>query len=327
MDVLGMPLDPGINIAIQQACSFLTFLVVPGVLLDSTQWYLILIAVLYLGFHPRRGLGLAVLVGVTGGLNEALKLAWHLPRPYWISPDVKIFTSHPSFGFPSGAAMYGAAMYGYIAAAVRRRWVLVVCALLLITTTVVRVMGGIHFVQDAAGGLIFGFLLLLVFLLAEPRVEAYAAGLSRPARWAGILLLTALPIIFVIPPYLALSGWELPASWAATAFQQTGQAIDPVAIRYAWGVADITLGSLTGYEILRSRGGWVPPEGLWQKGAVILTGTGSTLALWWIITTTREACHIPEPIESALTVVSMAVVVFWLICCVPLMARRAGFAG
>ncbi len=321
-----MPLDPAINIAAQHISPTLTLLAVPGVLLDSTQWYLLLIAVLYLGFHPRHGVRLAVLVGVTGGLNEALKLAWHLPRPYWISLDVKIFTSHPSFGFPSGAAMYGAAMYGYIAAVVRRWWVVVVCALLLVTTCLVRIVGGIHFVQDVAGGLIFGFLLLVLFLFAEPRVAAYADGLSRPGRWIGILLLAALPIILVIPPYLALAGWELPASWAATAFQQTGYAIDPVAIRYAWGVAGIILGSLAGYEVLLSRGGWEPPEGLWQKGAVILAGTGSTLAVWWIITTAREACNFPDPIDSALTVVSMAVVLFWLTCCVPLVARRAGFA-
>ncbi|MCK9581279.1 MAG: phosphatase PAP2 family protein [Methanoregula sp.] len=325
MDVLGMALDPGINIAVQQISPTLTLLAVPGVLLDSTPWYLLLIAVLYLGFHPLHGVRLAVLFGITGGLNEAFKLAWHLPRPYWISTDVRIFTSHPSFGFPSGAAMYGAAMYGYIAAVVRRRWVVAVCALLLVTTCVVRIIGSIHFVQDVAGGLIFGFLLLLVFLFAEPRVAAYAAGLSWPARWTGILLLAALPIILVIPPYLALAGWELPASWAATAFQQTGQAIDPAAIRYAWGVAGIILGSLTGYEVLQSRGGWEPPEGLWQKGAVILAGTGSTLAVWWIITTAREACNVPDPLEHALTVVSMAVVLFWLTCCVPMIARRAGF--
>lgn len=326
MDVLGMPLDPGINIAVQQISPTLTLLAVPGVLLDSTQWYLLLIAVLYLGLHPRHGVRLAVLLGITGGLNEALKLAWHLPRPYWISTDVKIFTSHPSFGFPSGAAMYGAALYGYIAAAVRRRWVVAVCAILLVTTSMVRIIGGIHFVQDVAGGLLFGFLLLLLFLFAEPRVTACAAGLSRPARWTGILLLAALPVILVIPPYLALAGWELPASWAATALQQTGQAINPAAIRYAWGVAGITLGSLAGYEVLMSRSGWEPPEGLWQKCAVILAGTGSTLAVWWIITTTREACNFPDPIDSALTVVSMAVVLFWLTCCVPMVARRYGFA-
>jgi membrane-associated phospholipid phosphatase len=321
-----MPLDPAVNIAVQQISPTLTVLAVPGVLLDSTQWYLLLIAVLYLGFHPRHGARLAVLVGITGGLNEALKLAWHLPRPYWVSLDVKIFTSHGSFGFPSGAAMYGAAMYGYIATVVRRWWVGVVCALLLVTTCTVRIVGGIHFVQDVAGGLLFGFLLLVVFLLAEPHVTAYAAGLSQPARLAGILLLAALPILLVIPPYLALGGWELPASWAATALQQTGDPINPVAIRYAWGAAGITLGALAGYEALLSRGGWEPPEGLWQKGTVILAGTVSTLAVWWIITTTREACGFADPLDSVLTIFSMAAVLFWLTCCVPLAARWSGYS-
>jgi multisubunit Na+/H+ antiporter MnhC subunit len=60
---------------------------------------------------------------------------------------------------------------------------------------------------------------------------------------------------------------------------------------------------------------------------VILAGTGSTLAVWWIITTTREAGNFSDPLEHALTVVSMAVVLFWLTCCVPMVARRYGFAG
>ena len=203
-------IDPGINIAVQHLSPALTIFVIPGEFLDSTPWYLLIISVLCLGFHPRYGVRLAVLIGVTAGLNEALKLAWHLPRPYWISPDVKAFANHPSFGFPSGAAMYGAAAYGYIAAVVRRRRVVAACALLLVSTCFVRVIAGVHFVPDIFGGLLFGFLLLLLFFRAEPWITRYAGTLSRPGRCIWILILSAIPIVLVMPAYNALAGWELP---------------------------------------------------------------------------------------------------------------------
>ena len=325
MDVFGMVLDPGVNIAAQHISPALTLAAVPGELLDSMPWYLLLISVLYLGYHPRHGVRLAVLIGITSGLNEALKLAWHLPRPYWISPEVKAFTSHPSFGFPSGAAMYGAAAYGYIAAAVQDRRAIAVCALLLAATCLVRIFVGAHFVADIIGGLLSGFLLLLVFLWAEPRMERYAGNLSRSGRCAGIIVLAAIPPVLTIPAYTALANWQLPAAWAATALGQTGAAIDPVAIRYAWGAAGVILGSLAGYEGLLAQGGWEPPAALRRRAPVVLAGTGSVLAAWAVAATIPAGSGLPDPVPQVLSVIFPAAVLFWLTCCVPLIARRAGY--
>jgi membrane-associated phospholipid phosphatase len=326
MDAIGLLLDPGITIAVQNFSPALTRFVSPGDFLDSTPWYLLIISVIYLGLHPRYGIRLAVLFGITAGLNEALKLAWHLPRPYWISPEVKVFANHPSFGFPSGGAMYGAVIYGYIAAAVRRWWAILLCALLLVAACVSRVFVGAHFVPDIFGGLLFGFLLLLVFFLAGPRIETYAATLSRPGRCIGIIILAAVPLILVIPAYLSLAGWQLPASWVELAFRQTGLEINPVSIQFAWGATGIILGSLTGYEVLLSQGGWAPPADLKQRCAVILAGTASVLTLFAIVTTARSAADLSFPFTQCAQVLSMIVVLFWLTCCVPLIFRRAGFS-
>ena len=81
MDVTGLLMDPGINIAVQNLSPALTAFVPTGEFLDSTAWYLLIISVIFLGLHPRCGIRLAVMFGITAGLNEALKLAWHLPRP------------------------------------------------------------------------------------------------------------------------------------------------------------------------------------------------------------------------------------------------------
>ena len=54
---------------------------------------------------------------------------------------------------------------------------------------------------------------------------------------------------------LSLAGWQLPVAWATLALQQTGPAIDPVRIQYAYGASGTILGSLCGYECIRSYGG------------------------------------------------------------------------
>lgn len=38
------------------------------------------------------------------GLNSALKIALHGPRPYWVDPNVQAWSTEPSFGMPSGHA-------------------------------------------------------------------------------------------------------------------------------------------------------------------------------------------------------------------------------
>jgi membrane-associated phospholipid phosphatase len=326
MDALGLALDPGITIAVQNFSPVLMRIVSPGEFLDSTPWYLLIVSVLYLGLHPRYGIRLAVLAGITAGLNEALKLAWHLPRPYWLSPEVKVFANHPSFGFPSGGAMYGSVIYGYIAATVRRWWAILLCALLLVAVCVSRVFVGAHFVPDIIGGLIFGCLLLLLYFLAGPRIESYAGTLSRPGRWIWIIILASLPLLLVIPAYLSLSDWQLPVSWVEVAFQNTGEEINPASIRFAWGATGIILGSLTGYEVLCSKGGWAPPADLKRRSAVILAGTASVLFVSALIALARSAASLSPPFSQAATLLSMTVVLFWLTACVPLIFRRAGLA-
>lgn len=326
MDAIGLLMDPGINIAVQNFSPALTLFVSPAEFLDSLPWYLLIISIFYLGLHPRSGIRLAVLFGITVGLNEALKLAWHLPRPYWISPDVQVFSNHSSFGFPSGAAMYGATIYGYIGAVVRRWWAVLACALLLVSASLVRVFVGVHFILDIFGGLFFGFLLILLFFLAEPRIDNYAGTLSRPGRCVWIIILAALPLLLVAPAYISLADWQLPAAWVEIARQQTGATINPVSIKYAWGASGIILGSLAGYEVLLSQGGWAPPADIRRRTVVILAGTASVLTLSAMIAAVNSFAHLSSSIAQWAQVLSMVVVLFWLTCCVPLVARRAGFA-
>jgi membrane-associated phospholipid phosphatase len=322
---LGILTDPGLVAAIQNLSPPITSVFIQFEFLDSMPWYLLLITVLTLGLHPRYGVRLATLFGLNSGLNEAFKLACHLPRPYWVSDAVTGYSAHSSFGFPSGAAMTGAAMYGYIVIVVRRWWVVLVCIALFLTTSFARIFAGIHFVLDILGGWILGFLLLAIFLLAMPRAEAYAARLSRPARVALFVAVAAVPILLVIPAYLSLTGWQLPEVWAALALQQTGTAIHPVQIQYAYGASGTIFGSLIGYEFLRSCGGWSPPPGMKQRAMIMVPGTISVLLINAGIPTAWKILGLTAVVPQLAAFLSLAGVTFWLMACVPFLAKKAGF--
>jgi membrane-associated phospholipid phosphatase len=320
----GLLMDPGFNTAVQNISPPVTTFFAQGIFLDSMPWYFLIISLVTFGLHPRYAVRLSTLFGLTCGVNEAAKLALHMPRPYWISTAVSAFSAQSSFGFPSGAAMSGMVLYGYIAVVVRRFWVVLICIVLLLATSLARIFAGIHFLLDILGGWLLALLLLFAFLLAAPKAEELAGRLSRPSRLALYVFVAAIPIILVIPAYLSIGDWQLPESWIRLALLQTGAVIHPVSIQYAYGAAGFILGSLVGYEFLCSRGGWSPPADRKQRAGVIITGTLSVLLLnealpvvWLILGITASS----PPLASFL---SMAGVTFWLMACVPSLAVRAG---
>jgi membrane-associated phospholipid phosphatase len=320
-------MDPGIIGAVQNFSPPITSFFAQGLFLDSMPWYFLVISVITFGLHPRYGVRLATLFGLNVGLNEAAKLALHMPRPYWVSAAVKAFSAQSSFGFPSGAAMSGMVMYGYIATAVRRWWVILLCVILLLVTSLARIVAGIHFLLDILGGWLFGILLLLVFLLAMPKAEEYAGRLRWPSRLALSALVAAVPVLLVVPAWLSLGGWQVPDAWIALARQQTGAAINPASIQFAYGAAGIIFGSLIGYEFLRSRGGWCPPADRKQRAAVVATGTLSVLLANAALPVVWVSLHIAALSPPLVPFLSMAGVSFWLMGCVPSLAAKAGFTG
>ena len=313
--------DPGLNIAAQQFNPVLTAILAAGKDLDSPAVYLAVIALLYVGFHPKYGIRLAVLFGIAGGLNDALKLFFHLPRPYWISSAVKAYNFPTSFGFPSGGAMFSTVVYGYAALVVRRYWVVAVCLVLAAWTILARIFSGVHFVLDVLGGMAFGVLLLVLFFVLSPKVEAFAAGLRPRERILGILFLSALPLLVALPAYVSLAGWQVPTGWVTTAMVQAGIAINPVQVSTAWQSAGLILGSLLGYEFLRSRGGWNPPAEFRARAAVAAAGVITTLALYGLA---KAALALPGAVIPSPVVlfIPVALAGFWFTACVPLLARR-----
>ena len=73
--------------------------------LGSQEFFLLVFPALYWSINADLGARAGAILLFTGGLNEMLKLAFHGPRPYWVSAQVKAMASEPTFGVPSGQCM------------------------------------------------------------------------------------------------------------------------------------------------------------------------------------------------------------------------------
>ena len=222
--------------------------------LGQPEFYLLVVAILYWCWDPRLGLRLGLLLGISGGLNEALKVAFHLPRPYWVSPEVRALGSHPSFGLPSGHAQGAATFWGLVAADARRKWLSLFAIALIFLIGASRVVLGVHFPMDVIAGWAVGIVVLIGFLALEKPVGRRVAALRLSRQvllaFAGSLILALLSFATLA----SLGDWQIPASWVAGALEQSGESIHPLSLQDAVTASGLFFGFAAGAAAERHRG-------------------------------------------------------------------------
>jgi len=114
--------------------------------------------------HRREALFLAVAIGGSVILDEALKLIFHRPRPQLSWAQVQ-----PEYSFPSGHSMNSLVFYLALAIIVGRLWSRragLIAAMLAIGLAVLigtsRIYLGYHYFTDVVGGLFAGLAWLLL---------------------------------------------------------------------------------------------------------------------------------------------------------------------
>ncbi len=114
--------------------------------------YLLISAILFWSINGRLGLRFTLLVLFASSLNELLKRAFHLPRPYWVDSRV-MSLGDPSgaFGFPSGHAQTSTSWL-LIAQSTSKRWVWGLILLLIFAIGLSRVVLGAHFLYQIVAG-------------------------------------------------------------------------------------------------------------------------------------------------------------------------------
>ena len=145
--------------------------------LGSETFFLLLLPLVYWNINRSLGARLGVLLLLSVALNDLLKVAFGLPRPFW-SPGVRQLAPSPetTFGFPSGHAQNTAALWTCLALqSPRRMWIAAAFALLVLIG-LSRLVLGAHYPLDVVGGALIGYGILWVFMRLEAPVLAWWSG-------------------------------------------------------------------------------------------------------------------------------------------------------
>jgi hypothetical protein len=224
-------------------------------------------------------LGLALLI--SAGTNTILKLAFALPRPFWVDPRVKALSVETSFGLPSGHAQNAVVLWGYLAYQIRRWWATVAALMLILAISTSRFYLGMHFPADIVAGWIVGAVVLVLFILGEKPLARWLKG-RRLATRLGLAAGLALGMLG-LGLVAAQNGLArpLPAEWAENYRQALGPAIPffPASVEDLVSGTGALLGFGVGAVLLDAWGGFSTQSGGWLRLARFFVGVVGVLAL------------------------------------------------
>jgi membrane-associated phospholipid phosphatase len=255
----------GIGLWLQQSFPSLASPMQAVSVIDLGIIYILLVTALYIGFSAGAGLRAGLLLGISSGLNDAIKILVHQPRPYWIDARIEGLTAQSSFGMPSTQAQLAGSVYLYIAYVLKNYQAWAVAAFFIVLTGFSRIFLGAHDIIQVLCGFAIGTVILALFITLDPVVTpALAKQSSRTKVLIGFIGSVALILITLSALSLTTAGWTVPAEWNATAFASAGKPISPLNPVQTFSSAGLIFGLSTGYIVLSARGGYSAGNA-WQK--------------------------------------------------------------
>ena len=143
-------------------------------------------------------------------LNQFLKLAFRIPRPWVRDPNFTIVegarAGADGYSFPSGHTQSAVGTFGGIAHFTRYNWIRVVCWVLLILVPFSRMYLGVHTPADVA----------VSFIIATVLVFALKPLMDRSDRKPGLLYLLLLGMVVLAIGFVVyVECWPFPADMDA----------------------------------------------------------------------------------------------------------------
>ncbi len=252
--------------------------------LGSETFFILVLPALYWSLDAALGIRVGVMLLLSGGLNDLFKLAFHSPRPYWVSAEVQAHAAETSFGLPSGHAQISVGVWGVVAAYSRRRLAWLAAGLLMLLIGLSRAFLGVHFFTDVVVGWLLGVILLGTLLHAWQPVADWA-GKQSFARQMLFAFLGSLVIVLLEAFFL--SAWQEQvgltlSSWRAMAARAGAETLpQPLTLNSALTNAGTLFGLLAGVAWIRLRGGWQAAGPLWKRALRYLVGLIGVILLWY----------------------------------------------
>jgi membrane-associated phospholipid phosphatase len=244
-------LDTQINILLQNlglwllpAMKFFSFL-------GSEYSFILIIPAVYWCFNSSLGIRLGLCLIFTNSINSVLKIAFHLPRPYWMDSRVIAYTSEPTFGFPSGHAQKAASVWGMLGFNLRNRLAVWAAGFLIFMIGLSRLYLGAHFSIDVLAGWLFGFIILLVIIWLDAPISRW---ISRTPLGVVFFSAAIVGIIFLVLGIAFQSGlqrWPLPNLWVQLA-SRSGSKINPISLNDLFSNFGSWIGFIAGLYWLHS---------------------------------------------------------------------------
>jgi membrane-associated phospholipid phosphatase len=141
------------------------------------MFYLLLVPVLFWGIDHLTAARVGFAFLISAYVNPILKDLIPQPRPYEVNQEASDL-SVPGSGMPSGHAQSSVFVWGTLAWQVGRKWFWGLAIVLMFLVGFSRVYLGVHFPHQVIAGWLVGAILLVLFILIDPRFEYWMSSLS-----------------------------------------------------------------------------------------------------------------------------------------------------
>jgi hypothetical protein len=237
--------------------------------LGNEEFLLILLPTILWCIDIRLGFRVGFIFIFSGGLSTTLKLLFGMPRPYWVSKEVKALSAGTTFGVPSGHSLSSLAVYGRIAFGIGVRWAYIFFGTLIALIAVSRMFLAVHFPTDVLVGLFLGGLLLFLFVRLEVPLSRRLREMSLGHQITLAVIASLVLLGLGLGASAATAGRPVPLEWIETAAEAVPDAkpINPKSLDDILAAAGALLGIGVGGVLLLS---WnrFDPRGPWLKRAI-----------------------------------------------------------
>ncbi len=251
--------------------------------LGTEEFYLFMMPFLYWCVDLRLGLRFGVILTVSDSLNIFFKLAFHQPRPFWVSDRVRALSGEGSYGLPSGHAQHAMTVWGTMAAATKG-WLRWLMAALIFLIGYSRIVLAVHFPTDVLAGWLIGALILWAFLKRESAVMDWFNGFAL-AQKIGLAFAASMLLLIICVAGLAFvppadpSQWEIIAGRALSL--APGQSVlHTHSTTGMFGVAGTFFGLAAGAILMFHRGAFDARGTWWKRVLRFVLGMIGLVILW-----------------------------------------------
>jgi membrane-associated phospholipid phosphatase len=250
--------------------------------LGNEMFFLAVAPAIYWCLDTALGLRLGLLLMISAGLNGAIKLVFHTPRPYWYDPRVQALSSESSFGVPSGHSQHAVVVWGRLASGIRKAWGWIAAVALAFFIGLSRIYLGVHFPTDVLAGWSVGLLILAAALKWEQPLVKWLRRSGSTGQLAAALGVSLGLILLGWAARLSLGSWTFPVEWAdhIRITLPNSELPDPLNLDGLISNGGAFFGLAAGAILLGKWGGYQARGAWWQRVVRYLIGLAGVLALW-----------------------------------------------